>query len=162
MIIVSNTGPLIGLAKLQQLGLLGRLASEVYIPPQVRFELLARTGPETALIATALKETIQVRAPANLDAATETILRRLDEGEKQAIALARSFPAPVLLLLDDRAGRTAAQKLAQPLTGLAGLLLLAKREGLVTAVVPLLETLRGLDYWVSDDVVAVVKNLAGE
>jgi len=74
----------------------------------------------------------------------------------------RDHRGEVLLLLDDRAGRTAAQKLAQPLTGLAGLLLLAKREGLVTAVVPLLETLRGLDYWVSDDVVAVVKNLAGE
>ena len=162
MIIVSNTGPLIGLAKIQQLDLLGRLATEVYIPPQVRVELLARTGPETALIAAALKETIRVRAPAVLDAATETILRRLDEGEKQAIALARNFPGPVLLLLDDRAGRTAAQKLAQPLTGLAGLLLLAKRQGLVTAVAPLLGTLRGLGYWVSDEVVAVVKNLAGE
>ena len=162
MIIVSNTGPLIGLAKIQQLGLLGRLAREVYIPPQVRLELLARTGPETALIAAALKAPIQVKAPAVLDAAAETMLRRLDEGEKQAIALARSFPAPVLLLLDDRAGRTAAQKLGQPLTGLAGFLLLAKRQGLVTAVAPLLVTLRSSGYWVSDELVAVVKNMAGE
>ncbi|MEI7939647.1 MAG: DUF3368 domain-containing protein [Verrucomicrobiota bacterium] len=74
----------------------------------------------------------------------------------------RDHRGEVLLLLDDRAGRTAAQKLAQPLTGLAGLLLLAKRQGLVTAVAPLLGTLRGLGYWVSDEVVAVVKNLAGE
>ena len=162
MIIVSNTGPLIGLAKIQQLGLLGRLATEVYIPPQVRLELLARTGPETALIAAALKETIQVKVPAVLDVAAEGTLRRLDEGEKQAIALARSFPAPVLLLLDDRAARTAAQKLGQPLTGLPGLLLLAKKQGLVTAVAPLLGTVRSLGYWVSDEVVTVVKNLAGE
>jgi predicted nucleic acid-binding protein len=162
VIIVSNTGPIIGLAKIQQLGLLGRLATEVYIPPQVQLELLAKTGTETALIAAALKATIHVKAPAILDAAAETILRRLDEGEKQAIALARSFPAPVLLLLDDRAGRVAAQKLGQPLTGLAGLLLLAKRQGLVTAVGPLLGTLRGFGYWVSDEVVTVVKNLAGE
>jgi hypothetical protein len=162
VIIVSNTGPLIGLAKIQQLGLLGRLAAEVYIPPQVRLELLARTGPETALITAALKETIQVKAPAVLDVASETTLHRLDESEKQAIALARSFSAPVLLLLDDRAGRTAAQKLGQPLTGLPGLLLLAKQQGLVTAVAPLLGTLRSLGYWVSDEVVTVVKNLAGE
>jgi predicted nucleic acid-binding protein len=162
VIIVSNTGPLIGLAKIQQLGLLGRLAREVYIPPQVRLELFARTGPETALIAAALEAAIQVKAPAVLDAAIETMLGRLDEGEKQAIALARSFPAPVLLLLDDRAGRAAAQKMGQPLTGLAGLLLLAKRQGLVAAVVPRLGTLRSLGYWVSDDVVAVVRNLAGE
>ena len=162
MIIVSNTGPLIGLAKIQQLGLPARLAAEVYIPPQVRLELLAKVGPETALIAAALKGAIKVKAPAILDAAAEVTLRRLDEGEKQAIALARSFPASVLLLLDDRAGRAAAQKLGQPLTGLAGLLLLAKQQGLVTAVAPLLGTLRGLGYWVSDEVVAVVKNLAGE
>ena len=162
MIIVSNTGPLIGLAKIQQLGLLARLAAEVYIPPQVRIELLAKAGPETVLIAAALKGAIKVKAPAILDAAAEVILRRLDEGEKQAIALARSFPAPVLLLLDDRAGRAAAQKLGQPLTGLAGLLLLAKQQGLVTAVAPLLGTPRDLGYWVSDEVVAVVKNLAGE
>ena len=162
MIIVSNTGPIIGLAKIQQLGLLGRLATEVCIPPQVQLEILAKTGPETALIAAALTATIQVRVPAALDAAAESILRQLDEGEKQAIALARSFPAPVLLLLDDRAGRIAAQKLGQPLTGLAGLWLLAKRQGLVTDVGPLLGTLRSLGYWVSDEVVAVVKNLAGE
>ena len=42
------------------------------------------------------------------------------------------------------------------------MLLLAKRQGLVTAVAPLLETLRNLGYWISDEVVAVVKNLAGE
>jgi hypothetical protein len=36
------------------------------------------------------------------------------------------------------------------------------KQGLVTAVTPLLGTLRSLGYWVSDEVVAVVKNLAGE
>jgi predicted nucleic acid-binding protein len=41
-------------------------------------------------------------------------------------------------------------------------LLLAKRQGLVTAVGPLLGTIRSLGYWVSDYVVAVIKNLAGE
>jgi predicted nucleic acid-binding protein len=128
----------------------------------VQLELLGKTGPETPLIAAALKESIQVRAPSVLDAAAETVLRHLDEGEKQAIALARSFPGPVLLLLDDRAGRTAAHKLGQPFTGLAGLLVLAKQQGLVTAVVPLMGSLRSLGYWVSDEVVTVVKNLAGE
>ncbi|MGO9202531.1 MAG: DUF3368 domain-containing protein [Limisphaerales bacterium] len=128
----------------------------------MQLELLARTGLETALIAAALKDTIQVKVPAVQDPAAHSMLRRLDEGEKQAIALARSFPGPVLLLLDDRAGRIAAQKLGLPLTGLAGFLLLAKRHGLVTAVTPLLGALRSLGYWVSDEVVNVVKNLAGE
>jgi predicted nucleic acid-binding protein len=128
----------------------------------VQLELVAKAGSETALIAAALNATIQVKAPAVLDAAAETVLRRLDEGEKQAIALARRLPAPVLLLLDGRAGRTAAQKPGQPLAGLAGLLLLAKRHGLVTTVASLLAMLRTRGYWVSNEVVAVVKNRAGE
>jgi hypothetical protein len=41
---------------------LERLATAIYIPPQVHLELLAKTGPETALIAAALKGTIQVKA----------------------------------------------------------------------------------------------------
>ncbi|MCX6923148.1 MAG: hypothetical protein NT154_08065 [Verrucomicrobia bacterium] len=39
---------------------------------------------------------------------------------------------------------------------------MAVRQGLVTAVGPLLGAIRHLGYWVSDEVVAVVKNLAGE
>ena len=162
MIIVSNTGPLIGLAKIQQLGLLRQLATEVYIPPQVQAELLARNTPDQAFIATALKESIQVKAPVALDPAAENLLQRLDEGERQAIALARNLSGPVLLLLDDRLGRNAARKLGQPVTGLAGLLLLAKRRGLLPAVAPLLEDVRNTGYWVSDKVVAVIKHLAGE
>ena len=58
MIIVSNTGPLIGLAKIQQLGLLNHLARAVYIPPQVNLELFGRTGPETPLITAAIGSTL--------------------------------------------------------------------------------------------------------
>jgi uncharacterized protein len=162
MIIVSNTGPLIGLGKIQQLGLLARLAQSVYIPPQVRVELLARSGPETAALAAALRDHIQVKEPSILDPITERALSRLDEGERQAIALARSFPQPVLLLLDDRASRKAAQSLNLPVSGLAGLLLLAKRQGLLAAVSPLLETLQNAGYWVSAELVEVVRKLAGE
>lgn len=162
MIIISDTGPLIGLAKIQQLGLLCHLASEVYIPPRVQVELLARIAPETALLEDALKKVIQVRSPADSDPAIENALKRLDEGERQAIALARSLPGPVLLLMDDRAGRTVARRLGQPLTGTAGLLLLAKRQGLVQTVAPLLENVRKAGYWVSDEVMAVVRRLAGE
>ena len=162
MIIVSNTGPLIGLAKLRQLGLLSRLATSIYIPPQVQAELLAKSGPESPLLASSLKEVIQVQAPAMLDAAAESVLKRLDEGEKQAIALSRSLPPPVLLLLDDRVGRSAARKLGQPFTGLVGLLLLAKRQGFIPSVTPLLATLRSAGYWVSDEVVSTAQKLAGE
>ena len=162
MTIVSNTGPLIGLAKIRQLGLLGGLGAAVYIPPQVQLELLARSGPETPSIAAALKASLQVKSSPALNAGDEEVLRRLDEGERQAIALARSFPPPVLLLLDDRAGRSAALKLGQPVTGVAGILLLAKQKGLIPLVVPLIEELRSQGYWLSEELVVVVRKLASE
>lgn len=67
MIIVSNTGPLIGLAKINQIGLLRHLAAAVYIPPQVHRELLAKSGSEAAAIDKALKEFIQIKFPGAVD-----------------------------------------------------------------------------------------------
>lgn len=162
MIIVSNTGPLIGLAKIDQVGLLRQLAAAVYIPPQVHRELLGKSGPEAAAIDQALKEFIQIQSPGAADSAATDILKGLDEGEKQAILLARSFSSPVLLLLDDRAGRTAARKLNRPLTGLPGLLLMARKVGLIKEVLPLIEDVRAKGYWLSDAVVAAVKDAADE
>ena len=114
------------------------------------------------MLLAALQGPIQVRVPSVLDSATQGVLRRLDAGEREAIALAKSLPPPLLLLLDDQAGRNAAKKLGQPVTGLVGLLLLAKRQGLVPAVVPLLEQVRQAGYWLSDEVLSVAKTLASE
>lgn len=44
MKIVSNTGPIIGLAKINRLSILKDLADEILIPPMVHRELLAKTG----------------------------------------------------------------------------------------------------------------------
>jgi len=46
MILVSDTGPLIGLGKISQLSLLKALAQDVWIPPMVRRELLSKVGSE--------------------------------------------------------------------------------------------------------------------
>ena len=162
MIIVSNTGPIIALAKVRQLVLLNRLAAAVYIPPRVQAELLAKTGPEGPLLAVALRDAIKVQTPVALDPASESVLQRLDEGERQAIALARGFPPPVLLVMDDRAGRAAARTLGQPFAGLAGLLMLAKRQGLIGSVVPILEAVRAKGYWIADEIIDVTRKLAGE
>ena len=113
MKLVSDTGPLIGLAKIGQIYLLKNLAE-------------------------------------------------LDEGEKQAIALASISEGDVLLLLDDRAGRTVADNMHIPTTGLIGVLLLAKEKGLVENIGPLIENLRHNGYWISDEIMEIAMKLAGE
>ncbi len=60
MIVVSNTGPLIALAKANQLVLLKQLFGQVLIPPAVHRELLAKSGPESARLDKALMGSIKV------------------------------------------------------------------------------------------------------
>jgi predicted nucleic acid-binding protein len=160
--IVSNTGPIIGLAKIGRLDLLKALAEEVRIPPFVHRELFGKTGTESRDIEKALEDFISVVTVNISEPPTVAILNDLDEGERQAIALASAIGKDVLLLMDDHAGRQAARKLGVSVTGLLGLVLLAKEKGLVNRVGPLIEELREAGYWLSDEVVEVARKLAAE
>lgn len=163
MILVSNTGPLIALAKLNHLALLGQLIPDgVFIPPIIQRELWAKTGFESVALEQALETFIQIRKPESVPSAAEFATMYLDEGEKQVIRLAASLDGPLLVLLDDNAGRKAAKRLGLPMTGTAGLLVSAKKKGLVTAVVPLLEELREQGYWLSDEIVMLTRQMVGE
>ena len=114
MKIVSNTGPLIGLAKIAQISLLKSMAEEVLIPPAVHRELLGKFGPESEEIDRALRDFISVRQLKPLESEAEVALVDLDEGERQAIGLASTLGEDVLLLLDDQAGGKWLQKVACP------------------------------------------------
>lgn len=162
MRIVSNTGPIIGLAKIGMIGLLKELAGEVLIPPFVHKELFGKTGYETPRIEKALGDFIKVTTADFLEPPEDVLLSELDEGEKQAVALAFSLGEGVLLLIDDHAGRQAARKIGVAVTGLVGLLLLAKERGLIGGVSPLFEDLRQAGYWISDEIVGIAQGLAGE
>jgi len=97
-----------------------------------------------------------------LEPAEADVLSELDEGEKQAVALASDLDEGVLLLIDDHTGRQAARRLGIAVTGLIGLLLLAKERGLVGKVGPLLDELRQAGYWLSDEVIGIAKGIAVE
>jgi predicted nucleic acid-binding protein len=162
MKIVSNTGPLIGLAKIDRLSILKDIASKIIIPPMVHRELLGKTGIESERIDNALNGFINVIELKSLDSAIENALADLDEGERQAIALASTFSKDIILLLDDRAGRLVAEKLNIPTTGLIGILLLAKEKGILENIGLLIDELRSQGYWISDEVANLAKGLAGE
>lgn len=162
MKVISNTGPLIGLAKTGRLFLLKSLFKEVLIPPMVHRELLGKCGNESEQIDSALQDFIQVTKLKPVAPETEAVVADLDEGEKQAISLASSIEGDVLLLLDDRAGREAAGIIKIPTTGLIGILLLAKEKGLVENIKPLIEETRNSGYWLSDEVFDIALRLAKE
>ncbi len=162
MKIVSDTGPIIGLAKIGKISLLKAIAEEVLIPPMVHRELFGKLGDEADQIDQALNDFVQVKGVMGLDPATEEVLSGLGEGEKQAVGLASILEKDTLLLIDDRAGRQVAERLNIPTTGLVGLLLVSKDKGLVESVGELIEELRNNGYWLSDEVIGIARRLAGE
>jgi predicted nucleic acid-binding protein len=86
---------------------------------------------------------------------------RLDPGEAEAIQLAPDLHAE-LLLIDESAGRRVARRRLIPHTGVLGVLAAAKHRGLIPAVAPLSEKLRGTGFWNSDDLMARVLKDLGE
>lgn len=162
MKILSDTGPIIGLAKIGKLHLLKTIAELVIIPPTVHKELFGKTGNESAQIDEALNDFIHIREVPPLEINIRNFIEELDEGEKQVIGLACSFKQDAVLLLDDRKARGIAEKLNIRTVGLVGLLLLAKDRGFVDNVEALLEALRKSGYWLSDELLSVAKRLAKE
>jgi predicted nucleic acid-binding protein len=162
MSVVSNTGPLIALAKIDRLALLQQLFGEVFIPPVVHRELLGKAGAEANRLDQALATFVHVhvapiaRREPEVAAATQT----LDTGERDAVVL--SHQMGLSLIIDDRLGRQAARRLGLAVAGSAGVLIQAQKRGLIASVRQELEMMRDYGYWLSDDLIEAAANLAGE
>lgn len=160
MTIVSNTGPLIMLAKIDRLELLRQMFSAVAIPPAVERELMAKSGADVTRLDAALAEFVEVLPLPDLPPTVKVVTRHLEEGERQAIALAHAQTA--ILIIDERLGRQAARQLGLTVTGSAGILIEAKKRGHIAAVRPLLQRARQHGYWLSDALLGSATRMAGE
>jgi predicted nucleic acid-binding protein len=86
----------------------------------------------------------------------------VDQGEAEAIELAKELHAD-RLLIDERKGRKLAADEGVPVIGLLGVVLLAKRRGLVQSARVLMTALRAeAGVYLSDDLVERALNSVGE
>jgi len=154
--IVSNTGPLIALASINQLDLLQKLFGEVFIPPAVRAEILDENTLRTIRTA----EWLKVRAIKDR-IAVQLLTDELDAGESEAIILAREMNVD-LLLIDERAARRKTNTLELTAIGTLGVLLMAKNKGLLQVLKPLLDDLHRTGFYMSDELYQIVLRSAGE
>ncbi len=127
-LVVTDTSCLIALDRVELLGLLPRLYSELFAPRAV----IAEFGRCPSWLR---EEVVEDR-----DAVRRLLLRGLHEGEAEALVLAQGLP-DALLLLDERRARRVAAGLDLPVLGTAGLLAIARREGLIPALRPVLDAL---------------------
>ena len=85
----------------------------------------------------------------------------LDLGEAEVLALGEETDAR-LLIIDEEKGRRFAQRLGFSVIGTLGVLLLAKDEGHLDQVGPVVEAVQGVGLYLKPSLVAKVLELAGE
>lgn len=140
MIIVADTSPIMNLAVIGHMDILQHLYEEISIPEGVRKELMA--------VHIDLPHWINVHPVAERKV-VDSLLMELDFGEAEAIALANDLKAD-LLLIDERRGRQISARFGLAHMGLLGVLVAAKRKGLIDEVKSLLDALLiKAGFWIS-------------
>ncbi|MEW5935445.1 MAG: DUF3368 domain-containing protein [Bacillota bacterium] len=158
---VSDSSPLINLARIGMLWLLRELFGEILVPDAVWEEVVVDGAGQPGAGEVGAAAWIRKRSVANRPLVS--VLRRdLGPGEAEAIALALEAGAR-LLLMDERAGREAARHLGVSCAGLLAVLVEAKRRGLIAAVKPCLDALRDVaGFWLAGDLYEKVLRDLGE
>ena len=149
--VVSNSSPLIAFQQIGRLELVHELVGPMIIPPAVSREIAPSVSRP---------DWIEVRGLAQ-PVASIVLRVSLGAGESEAISLAIETKAR-LLLLDDLAARRLALGLHLPIIGTLGLLLAAKRKGLLETVKPSLDQLMACEFRVSADLYERLLRDAGE
>lgn len=161
MIVVSNTSPISNLAKVGQLNLMQQIYGRILIPCAVHEEILDDRAGETVITAVQSAIWVEIQSVQNRELVDE-LRTRVNVGEAEAIALAVEVEAS-RLLIDERLGRQAAKDFGLKITGVLGILLLAKRQNLIEAVKPIMNDLISqANFRISSQLYTDVLNEANE
>lgn len=147
-IVVYDASPLIVFQQVGQLDLLRALFDRAVVPTAVAREVAPSLG--------VLPGWIEVR-PAFT---SSEISPMLHAGERAAISLAAQLGAD-FVILDDLAGRKAAARLGLATTGSLGLLVRAKRAGVIREATPLMDAMIEAGLFVSDALYRQILSVAG-
>jgi len=147
--VICNSSCLIALEGIGRLDVLKRLYGEVVIPEAVKEEF----GAE-------LPSWVRVERVKN-KGALRMLLLDLEEGEAEAIVLASEKEGSTVVL-DDKKARRIAAELGLKFTGTLGVLMRAKKEGILSELRPILEEIEKRGFRISGALKEKVLKLVGE
>jgi len=147
--VILDTTCLIALEKLNLFNLLSQLYSKVLVPPQVVKEF-----------SLTLPDFIQIRKVKDIKL-LKVLMLELGKGEAEVIALALE-EGDCIIVLDDKKARKIAKDLNLKVTGTLGVLLKAKKLGLIEAIYPLLQELKKKNFYISEKLERNVLKLSEE
>jgi predicted nucleic acid-binding protein len=148
-IVICDTSCLILLSKIDELELLNQLFDKVYTTHEIAREFRKK-----------LPEKIIIQSPQNQHY-QEFLQIETDKGEASAMALSYEIPDSILVL-DDLKARKLADQLNLKYTGTFGIILKAKKSGIIKEVKPLIEKIRKTNFRFTEELFRIVLNEAGE
>jgi predicted nucleic acid-binding protein len=155
---VVNASPVIALARVNKLGLLRDLCRELLVPLPVAAEVLAGAPSDPARQAIQRGWGTPVAAER---VPPELIEWGLGPGETAVLAVALER-RPATAVLDDAAARACANALRVPVIGTLGVVVRARKQGLIPSAADLLTALRAAGLYLDDDVVKAALETVGE
>lgn len=158
--VVSNSSPIIHLAKIGKLSLLREYFNTIMVPQSVFKECVAEGKDRKEVEAIKKAEWIRV-AEVQDKKLVKLLQSSLDDGESEAIALSLESGAD-LILLDDSDAREKARIYGLTVTGTLGVLLHAKKDRKIGSLKENIIKLRESGFWVSDFVEKRLLEASGE
>lgn len=157
--VVVNSTPLIALGKCGRLEILKSLFCEIDIPEAVYNEVCAKNDIVSQNVKAA-KSWIHVHKIKHYED-KKMYRSRLHDGEVEVMILAQEINAD-LVIIDDYAARSTAKFLQLPLAGTLGVLVTAKRHGIIASVSDIIVDMEAQNIYYSEKIKRLVMTRAGE
>lgn len=152
---IVNASPLIALAHAHKLELLEKLPAELVVPEAVVEEILA--GPDDPAHRALASGWGPRRTAAVLQEVAEW---GLGKGESAVLALALELDATAVV--DDRSARRCAKTLGISVIGTFGVIVRAKKHGLIAAAQPVIRSVVDAGLYYDDDAIRTLLSSLGE
>ncbi len=148
-IVISDTSCFIVLDKINRLDILRNIYDHVFTTPEVVKEF-GKSLPEWIVISKVANTKFQI-----------SLESLLGKGESSAIALACEIKNSILLI-DEKKGRKIALENGIVVTGTLGVILKAKQSGNIPLILPLLEELKTIGFYIGKEIETRLLIDAGE
>jgi predicted nucleic acid-binding protein len=156
--VVVNSSPLITLFNSQLANLLHQLFDQVQVPPAVWKEV---TAHKNDIAAQNLPQTAWAKQCEAIPVHPLVSAWDLGAGESAVLSYVIANPH-YTAMIDDAAARRCAISLNISTLGTGGMIVLAKRQGLISSIGEPIQALRDSGLWLSENLVQLLKKQAGE
>ncbi|SJM95408.1 conserved hypothetical protein [Crenothrix polyspora] len=156
VVVIADAGPVIALAKINQLHLLAALFPTLTITQAVADECLRRPSADALIIKQALNTGwLQCVANPNFK---HNLSKSLGAGEQSSIEYALQTGSKTLLILDDALARKQALRKQLAIVGTAAVLFIAEQKALIVDAEILIADLNQVGYRISPAVINQLKS----